>query len=65
MRHGGGAVLVAASGAVQLDGKISVNGIGTGTHRDGGIQGVLDIQPHGKLATSWADLKSEPTRSAR
>ncbi len=35
------------------------------THRDGGIQGVLDIQPHGKLATSWADLKSEPTRSAR
>ena len=32
------------------------------THRDGGIQGVLAVQPRGKLATSWADLKSQPTR---
>ena len=35
------------------------------THRDAGIQGVLDVRPRGKLTTSWADVKSKPTPSAR
>ena len=34
-------------------------------HRDAGIQGVLDVQPRRKLATSWANLKSAATRSPR